>query len=558
MKTKNSKVRVVPVTIKIVISFTLFILISNFSTNYINLIFNRTELFKLMNQLLIKDLKSMYSYCNNQHAIYQFDNDFESSISSIEQNGRRELKNQKAVLLGVKRDGKILLQASHIAKIDTFNDQTVLNHINTQLDQNQDEGQIHFKFNGEEYFGVYKYNTKWDAFLLRAEELNEFYAESRAIFKNISYIIIAISILMAIIGVLMLRYLLRYIHYITVEIQRMISSQELGIIDLKNASNDDITYLGVAFNSLSSLINNLIHIFQKFTNQDIVNKAYREREVKLEGTSQELTILFSDIKSFTFITETLGNEIINLLNMYYDDAIRKVVKNQGVIGSIIGDAILSVFGVLKSEQNKSHLAVLTAYELQDATEELRNRMSDIKATIEKEQGELTDDEWRVYEAVLLEIGVGIDGGQVFYGTLGSYVRMTNTVIGDNVNAASRLEGLTRVYKIPVICSKFVMNDIKNNVSDHGIEFYEIDTVQVKGKTTGKKVFWPITRELFTEDLKKQMTDFQIGLEQYYNGNWPEANQSFNKCSLPLAEVFKFRTQETCPDNWNGIWQMQTK
>ena len=106
-------------------------------------------------------------------------------------------------------------------------------------------------------------------------------------------------------------------------------------------------------------------------------------------------------------------------------------------------------------------------------------------------------------------GVGIDGGQVFYGTLGSYVRMTNTVIGDNVNAASRLEGLTRVYKIPVICSKFVMEDIKNNVADHGIEFHEIDTVQVKGKTTGKKVFWPITNELYTDDLKNQMDPLNL-------------------------------------------------
>ena len=117
----------------------------------------------------------------------------------------------------------------------------------------------------------------------------------------------------------------------------MVESQQLEIIDLKGAPNDDITYLGVAFNTLSSTINTLVTIFRKFVNEDIAIQAYREKEVKLEGTQRELTILFSDIKSFTFITETLGPDIIKLLNLHYDKSIREIVKYDGVIGSIIGD-----------------------------------------------------------------------------------------------------------------------------------------------------------------------------------------------------------------------------
>lgn len=556
---KEKRTRVVPVTFKIVISFALFILISNFVTNYVNLILNRAELYNLMNQLLIKDLKVMYTYCNNQWDIYQFDKNFEESVSSIEQKGNHELKNEKAVVLGIKKDGEILFQASKISRYDIFSDAATLGNMVVNLQNDKDEGHIHFTYNNEEYFGIYKYNQKWEAFILRAEELSEFYKESALIFRNISIMIVVITIVMATIGVLLLRFLLRFIRLFTTKIREMIESQELGIMDLSKASNDDITYLGAAFNSLSSMVNNLMYIFRKFTNQDIVVKAYKEREVRLEGKKQELTILFSDIKSFTFLTETLGTDIINLLNLYYDTAIRQIVEFQGIIGSIIGDAILAVYGVFEDAKlNKSYQAILTAYRLQEVTATLREKMKRIKANIESEHGILSPDQMKIYKAVLLEIGVGIDGGEVFYGTLGSYVRMTNTVIGDNVNAASRLEGLTRIYKIPVICSEFVKDDIEKNVESHGIHFVEIDTVMVKGKTEGKQVYWPILNTEFDGYMQKQIASFSSGLESYYSGDWDKARKDFADCELPLAEVFKLRTQDNCPSNWNGIWEMTSK
>lgn len=556
---EQKRTRVVPVTVKIVISFALFILISNFVTNYINLIFNRTELYNLMNQLLIKDLKVMYTYCNNQWDIYQFDKNFEGSVESIEQKGLHEIKNEKAVVLGIKPDGEILFQASRIERYNTFDDGSTLGKMVVDLRNGKDEGHTHFFFNDEEYFGIYKFNEKWNVFILRAEELNEFYKESRIIFRNISIMIVVITILMATIGVLMLRFLLRFIGVFTTKIREMIESQELGIMDLSKATNDDITYLGAAFNSLSSMVNNLMYIFRKFTNQDIVARAYQEREVRLEGQKRELTIMFSDIKSFTFITEALGTDIINLLNMYYDTAIREIVKYQGVIGSIIGDAILAVFGVFEdSQMNKSYQAVLSAYKLQDVTEVLRQSMTRIKDNIEANRGLLTADEMKIYRAVLLEIGVGIDGGEVFYGTLGSYVRMTNTVIGDNVNAASRLEGLTRIYKIPVIVSGFIKDDIEKNVDNHGLHFIEIDTVLVKGKTQGKKIYWPIKDSDFDGHMQKNVTEFTAGLQLYYKGDWEQAHVHFSNCDLDIASVFKVRTNQTCPENWNGIWEMKSK
>jgi class 3 adenylate cyclase len=317
--------------------------------------------------------------------------------------------------------------------------------------------------------------------------------------------------------------------------------------------------MGIAFNTLSNTVGNLVKIFEKFANQDIVSKAYRDREVKLEGTKRELTILFTDIKSFTYITETLGDDIINLLNLHYDKAIREIIKYDGTIGSIIGDALLAVYGVVEeSTENKSYQAVLSGYKLHDVVDLLRVRMERIRMEIETERGKLSDAEFKIYKAVLLEIGVGIDGGIVFYGTLGSYVRMTNTVIGDNVNSASRLEGLTRIYKVPVICSEYVKNDIEENVRDHGIYFLELDRVMVKGKTTIQKVYWPIMESAITKKFRDSIAIFESALALYYKGKWTEASKQFSRCGMVIADVFKGRTKTKCPSNWNGVWQMTEK
>ncbi len=559
---KVNNTRVVRVTTKIVLTFTLFILLSNLASNYVNLRFNRSELLKLMNQLLIKDLKTMYSYCNNQYEIYIFDQKFDESMKSIENKGLNEVKNNKAVVLGIKKDGSLQFQASKVQRYEKFHDQTALDYMASNIkseDGEGSEGHLNFVFNNEAYFGMFKYNQKWDMFILRGEEKNEFLKESKTIFFQVSIIIVFITLISAFIGIFVLRRILRFIDVITNSIMKMIDTKELTLIDLKGATNDDITYMGTAFNSLSNTVGNLVNIFEKFANQDVVSKAYKDREVKLEGTKRELTILFTDIKSFTFITETLGNDIIKLLNMHYDRAIREIIRYDGVIGSIIGDALLAVYGAIDdTNENKSYQAVLSGYKLHEVTELLRLRMDKIKAELEEEKGKLSKEELQIYKAVLLEIGVGIDGGSVFYGTLGSYVRMTNTVIGDNVNAASRMEGLTRVYKVPIICSEYVKDDIEKNVKNHGIYFLELDRVMVKGKTKTQKVYWPILESEMDEKFKKNIAAFELALELYYNGKWADARKQLSKCSLRLADIFKERTQEKCPSNWNGVWQMTTK
>ena len=157
----------------------------------------------------------------------------------------------------------------------------------------------------------------------------------------------------------------------------------------------------------------------------------------------------------------------------------------------------------------------------------------------------------------MDVGVGIDGGNVFYGNIGSSEHMTNTVIGDNVNSASRLEGLTRVYKIPIIVSEYVKNEVENLTSLY--KFIEIDTVQVKGKTEGKKVFFPMEIASFDDETVEKYETFELGLNAYYQGDWKQARQLFKSSGLDVAKVFLERISiKQAPDDWSGIWTMTTK
>jgi adenylate cyclase len=558
---KINKTRITPLTTKIILIFTIFILVSNLASNYINLTYNRAGLVKFIRELLIRDLKEMYTICNTQYEIYQYGNDYHGSIKNIERNALDQFKNKKSIFLGVGQSGSIMFQASRIKKYSRFLDQKTLSLMRQNRSKGILEGSLPFRFNGDDYFGLYKYNLKWGVYIIRGEEFNEFYAESTRIFRTISIIIIFITLFTALLGGILLNYITRFISVITDQIMAMTQNQQMELIELKGATNDDITFLGMAFNSLSGTINNLVHIFRKFVNRDIAEKAYQEREVRLEGRQMELTILFSDIKRFTFITETLGTDIIKLLNVHYDNTIKEIIKNDGIIGSIIGDALLAVYGVLnESGGNKSYQAVISAYKIQDLAASLREIMRQKKEDIIQGKAALTEAEEKVYQAVLIEVGVGIDGGVVFYGNIGSHERMTNTVIGDNVNAASRLEGLTRIYNVPVIVSGYVKDDIEKNVENHGLYFLEIDTVLVKGKTIGAKIYWPIPQQSYDNkiELRTAINTFSQGLQFYYEGDWKNAHRLFADTPLALTGVFKERTQEVCPEKWDGIWKMTNK
>jgi len=548
--------RVVPIVSKIVILFAILLLVSNFSSNFINLTLNRGELLKLANRLLVKDLKEIYGQASNQHDIFEFSRDLTDAIDTISGSARRELTGKRSFAAGIRVDGSLFFWASASAAPAYFDDQTALASMRTSLESGDGEGILRFRLNGSEYFSVYKYHAKWQAFLLRAEEESEFYASTRSVFFRVSLIIILMTLVCLVVGIILLRRILRFVNRFATELMRMQNDQKLELIDLSDAPNDDVTYMGASFNSLASTIDNLLVIFRRFVTQDISKKAYADKNIRLEGTTKDLSILFTDIKGFTYMTETLGNDIIDLLNLHYDKAISHIHKVDGIVGSIIGDALLAVFGTLETRANKSQAALEAAINIQYVAAELRTALKHKSDAILRTRGHLLPAEERVLKAILLEVGVGIDGGEVFYGNIGSYERMANTVIGDNVNSSSRLEGLTRIYKVPIICSEYIRNDVLSARADY--RFVELDQVQVKGKMEGKKIYWPVPLVKVDEAFERQAVQFELGLGHYYTGHWDMAGTVWQGCELPMMEEFNNRLALTRPENWNGIWAMTTK
>jgi class 3 adenylate cyclase len=547
----------IPISAKIVIIVSALLLISNFATNYLTISLLRKETMEMNSRLLARELKEIYINAGNQYQIFLFSENKQEVTDFIAQAAEKSMTHPGSWAVGVFPSGELLFN-TQAATPERLPDKNLLDEIMIAKENGVDEGSRFFNTPYGEYFGVYKYHEEWDAFLLRADLMADLMHESNEVFKRIFVIILILTVVFMSVSFIALIRILRFVKVISRSLYDMQQKQELTLIDLKNAPADDITYLGISFNSLASSINNLLGIFRKFASRDVVNKAYRDRIVNLEGEQRELTILFTDIRSFTNMTETLGNDIIDLLNLHYSSAIHIIHNKGGIVGSIIGDALLAVYGADEetADQNKSLAALLSAWKLQDAASELRNSMLESRKIIENTRA-LTPREEEVFKAVMLAIGVGIDGGTVFYGTIGSNERMTNTVIGDNVNSASRIEGLTRIYQLPVIVSEYVKDDIKGQTDR--FRFFEIDTVQVKGKTKGKKVFFPLDVEMTSDKEIVEWEIFEKALTYYYDGNWDAARVCFDLLTIPVAEIFKQRISERdVPEGWNGIWTMTSK
>ena len=207
----------------------------------------------------------------------------------------------------------------------------------------------------------------------------------------------------------------------------------------------------------------------RYLSPQIVDQVIKKDvQVNLGGDRKVVTVLFSDIRDFTRISETLPpDQLVQLLNEYFTEMARIIFENQGSLDKYIGDAIVAVFGSLISLDNPARTAVQAAIQMMKSLSTANQR-------------------WTAQYGFAINIGIGINTGEVILGNIGSPERMEFTVIGDTVNIASRFSGVARPGQILVTKETF-----QSWASD--IPHRELSPIEVKGKTGKLEVFEMIYR-----------------------------------------------------------------
>ena len=204
-------------------------------------------------------------------------------------------------------------------------------------------------------------------------------------------------------------------------------------------TNDEFGQLSDGINAMTQGLqerDRLKMSFARYVSTHILNKILlSEAPLNLEGERRKVTLLFSDIRQFTLLAETLApEEVVTLLNDYFEQMIEIIFTHSGTLDKFIGDGIMAEFGAPLDDKNQEEHAISTAIQMQ----------KDLLKLCEK---------WEKENRPQLRIGIGIHTGEAVVGNIGSEKRIEYTAIGDTVNVASRLEQATKILNVPILLSE---------------------------------------------------------------------------------------------------------
>lgn len=287
--------------------------------------------------------------------------------------------------------------------------------------------------------------------------------------------------------------------------------------------------------------------FDKYVSPAIIDSMLSDpSKLKLGGEKKELSILFSDIRSFTQLSEKVDVKVLTqFLNEYLGSMTEILQAKSGTLDKYIGDAVMCFWGAPIDLKNHAELAVHTAVEM-------LHRLDALNVEFQRKYG------------FTIQIGIGINSGPVSVGNFGSNKVFEYTVIGDNVNLASRLEGLNKYYGTRIIISETTrsgLTDLSKFISR------EIDTVKVKGKAKSVKIYDIMPDTPAYSGLKQILPSFEAGLADYYGRRWSEAIAKFeavlrsrteDRPTLELIERCRHYISNPPENSWDGSWEMHSK
>ncbi len=268
---------------------------------------------------------------------------------------------------------------------------------------------------------------------------------------------------------------------------------------------------------------------------------------KMGGDRKDVTVLFSDIRSYTSLTETLdAEEVVVMLNQYFETMVDAVFTHKGTLDKYIGDAIMAVFGSPLPLQDHEWMALQTAVEMRHRLAAFnQNRVSLGKVPI--------------------AIGIGINSDSVISGNIGSSKRMEFTAIGDGVNLGSRLESASKIYGTDIVISENTFRPCADRVWAR-----ELDYIKVKGKNRPVAIYELVGLQSETlADLEKRKIEaYQKGRELYLNRQFRKALYEFalvvdeidshDKSSLLHMDRCQYWLQHPPSEDWDGSWTLTEK
>lgn len=302
------------------------------------------------------------------------------------------------------------------------------------------------------------------------------------------------------------------------------------------------TGVGIGMNYLQEKLQKiqLSRAFEKYMSKELLKDVLsRKEELKLGGEKKEISIFFSDIRGFTTLSEKMKpEELVSFINQYLTAMTSVIMQNKGVVDKFIGDAIMAIWNAPLDEKNHAYLACNSAIEQVNTLNNLKKK-------------------WKKKKLPEINIGCGINTGEVIVGNLGSHERFDYTALGDNVNLASRLEGLTKIYGVSIIISESTYNLIKDKFRCRRLDF-----VKVKGKDI------PITiYELCVDFNENFVNKYEKALQLYLKRDFKNALKEFENANrLRKKDLASKLFIERCKEyirsppgrEWKGEFVMKEK
>jgi adenylate cyclase len=296
--------------------------------------------------------------------------------------------------------------------------------------------------------------------------------------------------------------------------------------------------------------------FAQYLSPSLVDQlANSPQSLVLGGEMRRMTILFSDVRGFTTISELYKdnpNGLTKLMNSFLTPTTNAIIARKGTIDKYMGDAIMAFWNAPLPDDEQERNACNAALDMLDCVEDLnKNRQQEDTAI----------------PFVPIAIGIGINTGRCTVGNMGSDLRFQYTVMGDSVNLASRMEGQTKFYGVPIIVGSATAAAVADDFA-----LLEIDLIRVKGKSEAEAIYAVLGRGEFmrTDEFQRLQLHWSTLLRSYRSRQWDEARRSIEHCRslvapVRLAQLFDLYSErineyEYSPPSheWDGVYVAETK